>query len=477
MARENQGLQIALIILVILTIGLMVATFFGWKGYQEEFIRANEADKAKSDAQATVTSVQNEANELKQMMGFQDSDPLDVIQAEKDNDMRDYAGTVDKNSQVYREVAKQLHTQLEQVSAARTAELDAVQKLKTRNEGLEKAKEQQIQVAAKRADDAVAEQGKERTAHNANRAQLQQQNQGLLARVTQTQRDADEQMAAIQERLDDANRRLGIKTTLFVTTVKKLDDILKPTFEVADGEVLWVNQRAGTVWINLGQADALARQTSFSVYASDTSDVTDAGSKASIEVTQLHGAHLAEARIVDDTIADPIMPGDLIHTPVWAPGQRQHFALSWGIDIDDDGKSDLELVRNVITMNGGLVDFWLTDDGQAHGEMTTNTRYLVTGREPGVNDEPEVIRAFSDANSLATELGIRSMPVTELLARMGWINQSPVVKYGLGAKASDFKPKPPEGVPRTSTGTVSSLYQFKDRRPPHKSGTSAYEDR
>ena len=30
MARENQGLQIALIILVILTIGLMVATFFGW---------------------------------------------------------------------------------------------------------------------------------------------------------------------------------------------------------------------------------------------------------------------------------------------------------------------------------------------------------------------------------------------------------------------------------------------------------------
>jgi hypothetical protein len=474
MARENQGLQIALIILVILTIGLMVATFFGWKGYQEEFIRANEADKAKSDARATATSVQNEANELKRMMGFQDSDPLGVIQEEKENDMRDYAGTIDKNSQVYREVLKLLARELEQKESALSAELDAVQKLKTRNEGLERAKEQQIQVATKRADEAEADRDNERTAHNANRTQLLQQNQDLQARVAETRGNADEQLAAIQGKLDDSDRRLAIKDKLLVDKVKKLDDILKPTFEVADGKVQWVNQRAGTVWVNLGQADGLARQTSFAVYPSDTSDVTDAGSKGSIEVTQVHGSHLAEARIVDDTISDPIVPGDLIHTPVWAPGQRQHFALGWRIDIDDDDKSDLELVRNVITMNGGVVDFWLDDDGQRHGEMTTNTRYLVTGGEPGVNDKPEILRAFSEVNTLATEMGIRSMPLAELLARMGWTNQSPVVRYGIGAKASDFRAKPPEGVPRSSTGNVSQLYQFKDRKPPRSSGKSAY---
>jgi hypothetical protein len=218
----------------------------------------------------------------------------------------------------------------------------------------------------------------------------------------------------------------------------------------------------------------LARQTSFAVYPADTSDVTDAGNKASIEVIQVQGAHLAEARIVDDDVADPIMPGDLIHTPVWAPGQRQHFALNWRIDVDDDGKSDLELVRNVITMNGGVVDFWVADDGQFNGEMTTNTRYLLTGKEPGVNERPEVIRAYSEVNTRAAELGIRSMPVAELLARMGWKNQSPVVRYGVGAKASDFRAKPPEGVPRSSSGNVSPLYQFQDRKPPRSSGKSAY---
>ncbi len=218
------------------------------------------------------------------------------------------------------------------------------------------------------------------------------------------------------------------------------------------------------------QSDALGRQTSFSVYPSDTSDVTDAGPKASIEVTRIHGAHLAECRIMNDEIADPIMPGDLIHTPVWAPGQRQHFAIADGIDIDDDLKSDLQLIRNVITMNGGVVDFYLTDAGEPHGEMTTETRYLVLGKEPGINDA-ERLRAHSDAISRAGELGIRPMPVLELLARMGWKNQSPVVKY-VGGKASDFAPKPHKGVPPVSSGNVSPLFQ--ERKPPRSSGKSAY---
>ena len=474
MARENQGLQIALIILVILTIGLMVATFFGWKGYQEKNLEAIDAVTAKDLAVSAASAVQSEANQLKRMIGFEASDTLSVIQEEQKNDMRDYASTIDKSSQVYREVVKQLFTQLAQVSVARAAELDAVQALKTRNEGLEAAKEQQIQTAVKRADDAEADRDKERTAHNANRVQLQQQNTDLQARVAETQRDADEKVAAADEKAADANRRLGIKDKLLTDRNKKLDDILKPTFEVADGKVMWVNQRAGMVWINVGQADALARQTTFAVYASDTSDVTDGGSKGSIEVVQLHGEHLAEARIVEDVLADPIMPGDLIHTPVWAPGQRQHFALGWHIDIDDDRKSDLDLVRNVITMNGGVVDFWLSEEGESHGEMNTKTRYLVTGDEPSVSSRPEIIRAYSEINTKAAELGVRSMPVAELMARMGWTNQSPVVKYGVGSKASDFKIKPPDGTIRSSTGTVSPLYQFKDRKPPRNLGKSAY---
>ena len=37
------------------------------------------------------------------------------------------------------------------------------------------------------------------------------------------------------------------------------------SFEVADGRISWVNQN-GTVWINLGTADSLRRQVTFSVF-------------------------------------------------------------------------------------------------------------------------------------------------------------------------------------------------------------------
>ena len=474
MARENQGLQIALIILVILTIGLMVGTFFGWKGYQEEFIRANEAVAAKQEADALAKATQTESNQLKQWMGFQDADTLEVIEEEKNKDMTKYVPTTYDGGKVYRDVIIQLYTDLEKEKKLVTAAQVDTQDLKTRNEQLEKAKAQQIQVQKVRADKAEADRAAERTAHTASRATIQQQNESLKKNVADTRTAADDKLAALQARVDDANRRLSLKDQILRKKNNTLDNILKPTFEVADGKVQWVNQRADTVWINLGHADGLLRQTSFAVYPSDTSDVTDAGSKADIEITKIHEAHLSEARIVYDTIGDPIMPGDLIHTPVWAPGQRQHFALNWNVDIDDDGKDDVELVRNVITMNGGVVDFWLAADGQTNGEMSTNTRYLITGAVPGANVKSEILRSYSDVNTRATELGIRSMPVTELLARMGWKNQSPVIRYGVGGKASDFRPKPPEGVPRTSSGNVSPLYQFKDRRPPRSSGKSAY---
>jgi hypothetical protein len=410
---------------------------------------------------------------LKKMMGFAIADPIDIIAEEKNKDMQTFGagmGGAEQN-QTYRQVVRHLKTQLDAVGAARTDEEAKVQELMNRNEGLEQAKEAQIAAARKRADDAVADKDNEHTAHTANRAKLETENQNLQAQKAAIQEAGDKKLEVSQTQLNDANRRLALLDRLYERKVEQLDDILKPTFEVADGEVMWVNQRNATVWINLGQADALGRQTSFSVYPSDTNDVTDAGSKASIEVTRIHGAHLAECRIMDDEIADPIMPGDLIHTPVWAPGQRQHFAICDGIDIDDDLRSDLDLIRNVITMNGGVVDFYLTDAGESHGAMTTETRYLVLGKEPGINDA-ERLRAHSDAISRAGELGIRPMPVLELLARMGWKNQSPVVKYGAGAKASDFRPKPPEGVPPVSSGTVSPLFQ--ERKPPRSSGKSAY---
>jgi hypothetical protein len=81
-----------------------------------------------------------------------------------------------------------------------------------------------------------------------------------------------------------------------------------------------VDQRSRTVWINLGRADGLDRQTAFGVYSGDADEMGKAKKKATIEVTKITGDHSAEARITEDKAADPITPGDKVFTPLWSPG-------------------------------------------------------------------------------------------------------------------------------------------------------------
>ncbi len=68
-------------------------------------------------------------------------------------------------------------------------------------------------------------------------------------------------------------------------------------------------------------------------------------------------------------------------------------------------------------------------------------------------------------------LRIEEVSFRDLLKRMGWKNQAPVIKYGAGANPNDFRAQAPEGIRRTSGGSVSDL--FKERRPPAKK-SSAY---
>ena len=142
----------------------------------------------------------------------------------------------------------------------------------------------------------------------------------------------------------------------------QIEQMTTTKIDVFDGEIRWVDQRLGMVWINLGRADALPRQITFSVYPPDTTDLTAAGGqKASIEVTQILGDHLAEARMLDDTISNPIIPGDKIHTPLWAPGEKKHFALAGFMDVFGDGKSHLQTVIDLIKMNDGIVDAYIDE--------------------------------------------------------------------------------------------------------------------
>ena len=242
-------------------------------------------------------------------------------------------------------------------------------------------------------------------------------------------------------------------------------------FEIPSGEVRWVDQRTGTAWINLGRADSLQRQLTFGVYPADITDMTTGGKKAAIEVTQVLGDHLAEAHVFDDKLVDPIMPGDKIYTPVWLPGEKRHFALAGFLDPNGEGKSDVQAVKDIITINGGVVDCYLDDKGKKVGDMTVNTRYLVLGEAPTEKSQT-AIAGLTKMLTEAERLGVQKIQLNDLLQRMGWKNRTPIVRYGRGANPKDFAAKPEPDQHRTSGGHVSDVFQ--KRNPPTLNPSGAY---
>jgi len=76
------------------------------------------------------------------------------------------------------------------------------------------------------------------------------------------------------------------------------------------------------------------------------------------------GEHISEARILEDKPSNPIIAGDIVHTPAWSPGQRVHFALAMKMDINKDRIDDYDMVKNIILLNGGVIDAELRPDGQ-----------------------------------------------------------------------------------------------------------------
>jgi hypothetical protein len=210
-----------------------------------------------------------------------------------------------------------------------------------------------------------------------------------------------------------------------VATITEQSDKLKgmdeKSFEVPDGKVTWVNQRSNVVWINLGLADGLQRQQVFSVYDQKSSSFEDAAPKGTIEVTRIIDSHSAEARITTDELTDPLLPGDIVFSPSWTPGRKIHFALAGLLDYNGDGKSDARLVKNVISVNGGVIDAEVDETGKrTGGPLSIHTRYLVQGERPDESSSAEVLAKYGEISAEADRLGIERISVEKLLEFMGY---------------------------------------------------------
>lgn len=471
MARENQGLHIVLIVFVLISIVLGVTTYLGFKNENEALTAKKKAESEAASANDKSSKAEAELKTLKQLIGAAETDSADAIRDTMfKEDMSKYAGGVAGEKQNYHHICEVLKTARDMKDAelsdwqAKNKELDAsyntrIAEKEDRNKRLEEAnKKFEADLAKVQAD--LTEQ-REQLVADAKKAHDEA--------VTVSKKSTTDVNKANAE-TDRQKKRVEQQQRLVRDLSGKIRDITVDKIKTANGEISWVNQRNAVVWINLGRADGLLRQQTFSVWPSEVDIAAQGKKKGDIEVTQILSDHLAEARVLGDQLTNPFLPGDRIYTPLWSTGVKRHFAIAGKIDLEGDGRTDLQTLVNLITSQGGVVDCYLGDSGKEKdkiiGKITSNTNCLILGAAPmDTGSTAQQVAVFTKMNKEAEELGVQKQQLGDFLLQAGWRNMSPVVRYGIGSNPDDFRAKPDYPAQRKSTGSVSDLYK-KGRQPP-----------
>jgi hypothetical protein len=161
--------------------------------------------------------------------------------------------------------------------------------------------------------------------------------------------------------------------------------------------------------IDVGRKDFLRLNVQFGVFARGETNVNNRKKKGTITVTKFIGDNLAEARILESDLRDPILQGDVIFTPTWTPGIQETFVLAGDFDVTGDKKPDNELLETLVEMNGGKIE----------KDVDIGTRYLLLGDAPPKTDKEDAFREYEKKRTRARELSIKVMGLQEFLEYTG----------------------------------------------------------
>jgi hypothetical protein len=244
------------------------------------------------------------------------------------------------------------------------------------------------------------------------------------ATLEQERKTFDEELKARQASITDLNLRI--------------ERLTQTETDVADGQVVNVSSILDKVVVNLGYADNLRPNQTFSVFDQSKTMFKDGEEKAQIEITRILDAHLAEARITRRSHDDPILARDFIVTAAWDPGYSVPIAVVGTIDLDGDGRSDLERLISIIEQNGGNVVAWHDEEGEVHGKIDQNTRLFVTGDQP----VGAPVDGYEELRRQRDRYQVREISVRELLNTMGYRSEARIQRFDDPA----FVPRQPTRV-------------------------------
>ena len=447
-ARENQGLHIALIVFVVLTILLAVTTFMFFSRWDEELAKIADFEKATKTANTQADEYLTELKEVKTILGVTAADNLKTIGEMKKSDFEQWAPGTPDDKQNYHDLAKQLYTTLAQKQKDIIAAQEREQKLADKIKSDEATKVVEVNTYKKTVDERSADYTTERNKLNEQVSSAATAKSEAQQNYDARRKEFDSEVARSKAEVNDLNDQI-VKLKQTISRMVDEREKEEKTYEVADGRVRWVNQGEQLVWIDRGSADGLNQQVAFNVIDRDEPNAAAATPKGTIEVIRVTDRHSAEARIISDNPTNPILPGDLLFHAAWQPGRIEHFALADFMDIDGDGLSDRETIKQIIIVSGGVIDAEVTDEGKWVGDMEVGTKYLILGDRPtDKNLNPDVQKNRNRILDAAKRLGVKQLSVDKFLDYVGYEVRQKTVALDRNARRQTLKPDFPKSLAR-----------------------------
>jgi hypothetical protein len=467
-SRSNTALQASVILLIILVAILGVTTYVF---YAKQDAAYNELQKAEQDRDTAQTNAYNQdfAYKLvKRVIGQNTINPEDLkvmrsdlenrapelyaevkkIEDQYDLDMKLFPQGHDPATMNYVTLPPVLLGIIKDLQSALVKSQADVEQLTQEKKDLRATADSEIAAAKKAVEDTVQRLDEEVAKLTAERDRAVKQNEDFRSQLASKGTDIKTLFDKATAEKNELLQQIAKLQQTVNAQKDKLTELTSTSFEQPDGRVVRVNQSAGILWIDLGSADGLRRQQTFAIYDKDEADFQNATPKGTIEITAVDRPDMAQARIVTDDISDPILPQDVVFSPTWQPGQQLHFALAGKLDYNDDGVSDNRLVKNVIGVNGGVIDAEVDEKGGRTGTISIQTRYLVLGDRPSETSDATVTNAYTNLIGQADELGIEKISVQKLLEMMGHRPEARTQSLGRGASSEPAGAGAPRFRPR-----------------------------
>jgi hypothetical protein len=481
-SNKPGAVHYALIVFVMITVVLGIVSYMNHREYSDQAAAMTELTKQVSDSKRLVSARVDEVQALKKTIGYMFDLVDDATNPQNANTVKaaalknmadfgkefagkDYAESMQKLREALDAALADRDSKAGQVA---TLEKDLKAERDKLNARVDTASKAQTKAESDKRD-VISVQDERLKAKQDELDKVKQDNNTLTA-------DLAAEKEAHEKTLKTKNNEVAQLENRIELLREKLNEIEKTSFEIAKGLIQRVDNSAKLVWINLGSDDFLKPRMTFSVYSKENHGVGRGAEdiKGKIEVTRILGSHIAEARILDEDLFRPMVANDLIYTPLWSPGLVEKIAFVGLMDLDGDGKSDWEELKQLLAISGADVDTYVDENGKRLPEgskITVHTKFLVRGLIPEPDQVPvterdrvnEIRKHEIEMVKEARVNGVRTIKLNDFLAFIGFESKRRMFRPGqerpFNLKAGAASASAGESIgDRSSTGSVSGSF-------------------